>query len=176
MGAHHIWRNLGVAGAALVAACGTTQTVPDAAGPCPTANVSTQGWERVDAGPFSLRVPPGFSAEDVQPIDSRAGTYRNASGTVRVAYDYGWYSNDLSPDPVRLTERTRCTDSIGGKPVTIVVGDRVQPSEAGHHVVAGAWRDVDDGDPPVHLTVTGTAHDATELDVLLAILNSVEFQ
>lgn len=176
MGPHRTWRNLSLVGAAIVAACGSTPSIPEAESRCPMPNVSTQGWERTDLGPFSVQMPPGFTAVDAQPIDSRAGAYRSASDSVRVAYDYGWYSSDLSPDPARLTERTRCAASIGGKPATVVTGELVQPAETGRYVVAGAWRNVENSDPPVHLTVTSTAHDSTQVDVLLSILNSVEFE
>jgi hypothetical protein len=46
----------------------------------------------------------------------------------------------------------------------------------GRYVLAGAWRDVEKGDPPVHLTVWSTARDSADLAVLLAALRSVEFR
>jgi hypothetical protein len=121
-------------------------------------------------------MPPGFAAVDAQPIDSRAGAYRNVADSVQIAYDYGWYSSDLTPDADRLIERTRCAASIGGKPATIVLGEVPGIGESGRYVVAGAWRDVESSDPPVHLTVWSTAHDSARTGMLLAVLNSIEFQ
>jgi hypothetical protein len=176
MVSHCTARNLWLAGVTALAACGPTQSVPGTEGSCPTSGVSTQGWERIHLGPFSAMMPPGFSAVDAQPIDSRAGAYRSASGRATVAYDYGWYSSDLSLDTARLTEQTRCVDSIGGKPATIVIGELRDSAENGRYVVAGAWRNVENGSPPVHRTVMSTAHDPMQMDSLLAVVNSVEFR
>lgn len=162
--------------AVLLPACAPTQsTLPP--GTCSPIPVSTEGWRLVDLGPFSMRVPPGFEQADVQPIDSRAGAFRRMSNGAEITYDYGLYSNELAPDTTVLTERVRCSDNIGGMSATIVVGERKGDSEAaGEYVVAGAWRNVERGDQPVHLTVWSTTRDATEIAMLREVLQSVRFE
>jgi hypothetical protein len=122
-----------------------------------------------------MQVPPGFEQADVQPVDSRAGAFRRPSGGAEITYDYGWYSNELTPDATVLTEDVRCADNIGGMPATIVIGERNDDSEAaGKYVVAGAWRNVERGDQPVHLTVWSTTRDPTEIEMLRRVLRSVQ--
>lgn len=162
--------------AVLLPACAPTPSTPQR-GTCPPIAVSTEGWLRVDPGPFSMQVPPGFDRVDVQPIDSRAGAFRRTSNGAEITYDYGWYSNDLAPGATALTDEARCTDTIGGLPVTIVTGEGNEGSEtAGSYVVAGTWRNVERGDQPVHLTVWSTTRDSAEIDMLLAVLQSVQFE
>ena len=134
-------------------------------------------WYLVDLGPFSLRVPPGFEEADVQGIDSKAGIFRNARTGSEISYDYGWYSNDLAPDPSRLTERIRCRDDIGGRPATVVIGELLPTAQQeGAFVAAAAWRNLHTDVQPVHLTVWSTTPDSTEIPILRATLGSVQFE
>lgn len=160
----------------LLPACAPTHsTLPPST--CSPIAVSTEGWRLVDLGPFSMRVPPGFEQADVQPIDSRAGAFRRTSNGAEITYDYGWYSNELAPNATVLTEEVRCTDNIGGMSATIVIGEWNERSEsAGEYVVAGAWRNVERGDQPVHLTVWSTTRDSSEIAMLREVLQSVQFE
>lgn len=53
-------------------------------------------WRGVDAGPFSVLLPPGWAYEPAQGIDSFVGTF--AGGGARLGFDYGIYSNSLPYD------------------------------------------------------------------------------
>ena len=158
-----------------LSACGQKRSAQIDQTACSPANVSRDGWQRVDPGPFSLEMPREFSRVNTQAIDSRAGTYRSPSGDVQISYDFGWYSNDLSPQST-LIEYARCTTAIGGRPVTVVVGKLQTASvEAARFVVAGAWRNVESGTQPVHLTVWTTARDSAQTATLRAVVGSVRF-
>lgn len=161
-----------VAFAACAPSTSSTPNVVCGLGTSPAAD-----WPRVDLGPFSMRVPPGFEEADVQAIDSRAGVFRNASSGSEISYDYGWYSNDLAPDPDHLAERIRCDDEIGGRPATVVIGEVVPTAEQERvYVAAATWRNLQTDGQPVHLTIWSTTPDSTELDLLRATLRSVEFE
>jgi len=58
---------------------------------CPGTN-----FQRVEASVFSFSVPEDFDEQLVQPIDSEIGYWQNASGSIEVSFDYGWYSAALS--------------------------------------------------------------------------------
>jgi hypothetical protein len=61
---------------------------------CPASGPST--WHSVDTGPFSVLLPPGWTYEPDQGIDSFIGTF--AGDGMRLRFDYGWYSNSLPHD------------------------------------------------------------------------------
>jgi hypothetical protein len=167
---------LAAAAAVASAACAPPNSpIPDVF--CEAGASLPADWRLVDLGPFSMRVPPGFEEADVSAIDSRAGMFRDARTGSRISYDYGWYSDDLAPDPGRLTERVRCREDIGGRPATVVIGELVPPAEQeGRFVAAAAWRNLRADGQPVHLTIWSTAPDSTELSRLRAALRSVEFR
>jgi hypothetical protein len=157
-------------------ACAPSSSVgPDVA--CPLGTGPATEWRLVDLGPFSMQMPPGFEEADVQAIDSRAGIFRSARTGAEISYDYGWYSNPLPPEPSRLAERTRCLDDIGGRRATLVVGELMPTAEQQRaFVAAAAWRNVETDRQPVHLTIWSTTPDSTELDMLQAVIRSVQFK
>jgi hypothetical protein len=50
----------------------------------------------VDTGPFSVLLPPSWTYEPNQGIDSFIGSF--VGDGVRLHFDYGWYSNSLPYD------------------------------------------------------------------------------
>jgi hypothetical protein len=52
-----------------------------------------RGWKKIELRDFSLEIPPGMKKRDVRGIDSEVWEYR--SRDLRLAIDYGMYSNDL---------------------------------------------------------------------------------
>jgi hypothetical protein len=63
-------------------------------GCCPVTGPST--WHSVDTGPFSALLPPGWTYELAQGIDSFVGSFVGEGITLH--FDYGWYSNSLPHD------------------------------------------------------------------------------
>lgn len=59
-------------------------------------NCPGTSFQRVEASVFSFSVPEDFDEQQVQPIDSEIGYWQNASGSIEVSFDYGWYSAALS--------------------------------------------------------------------------------
>lgn len=161
----------------LVAGCSTHGSIDsEPLSPCTAPTVSTAGWETVQEEEFSFRLPPGFQRADVQGIDSEVGLYRNPATGAEVSFDLGWYSNDLSFDSGVYSEYEACTDVIGGRQATVVTGVLRNPSDSGgRQLAAAAWRDINDSDPAVHLTVWNTAPDTASLETLLAVIRTVEF-
>lgn len=61
---------------------------------CPHEGPST--WHSVDTGSFSVLLPPGWTYEPNQGIDSFIGDF--VGDGVTLHFDYGWYSNSLPYD------------------------------------------------------------------------------
>jgi hypothetical protein len=53
-------------------------------------------WQIVDAGTFTLSLPPGWKFNKLQGIDSYIGEF--IGDGVKLEFDYGWYSNSLAED------------------------------------------------------------------------------
>lgn len=72
-------------------------------------------WQRVSADSlFTFALPPNLEEQDVFGIDSRVGAYRGSS--VRLSYDYGMWSSDLSRDDL---SREGGEEEYSSRPVTI---------------------------------------------------------
>lgn len=59
----------------------------------PAADAPSPGWRRIDLQDFSFYLPRGMKDKKVRGIDSFVREYRG--GGVRLAIDYGMYSDDL---------------------------------------------------------------------------------
>lgn len=159
---------------ALLACAPSSPATPDAL--CGLGTSPVADWAIADPGPFTMRIPPGFEEADVQAVDSRAGIFRDASTGAEISYDYGWYSNDLAPDPDRLVERARCEVDIGGRAATVVIGELRPGTEQQRAFIAAAtWRNLETDGQPVHLTIWSSTPDSTQLDQLRGVLSSVRF-
>lgn len=164
--------------------CLSCRQSPDpAAGPgspCPASAEDTSGWQLIDAGAFTFRLPAGFERENVQAIDSRAESYR--FGEARVSFDLGWYSSDLRNTAGTFTDYRACTETIGGHDayvITAVIDDPADTAQDARYVTAATWRDIRAPDArddmPVHLTLWTETDDADNRDEMLRVLRSVEF-
>jgi hypothetical protein len=113
---------------ATTAACGSEQIgaddnttasakAPDsAAKPAPTtdgASCPADGWQTIDAGDFSFRLPPGVEDQEAQGVDSQVGLYEGHG--LSVAYDYGSYTNDFSEAAARGTTEEVTINGLDGR-------------------------------------------------------------
>lgn len=142
---------------------------------CASPTVDVSGWETVDEGPFSFRLPSGFMKLPVQGVDSNVGRFRSGDGAVELNYDWGWYSNDLSHDPARFSRYRPCTAIIDAREALVVTGRLRDPHDDREYVVAATWRNVMRGSIPVHLTIWISSREPTSVDELFALLHTVTF-
>jgi hypothetical protein len=68
----------------LLTACSSTQTAQ-------TNAADIGGWDKLDAGPFSILAPPGWEFHQLIGYDSFLGEF--VGDGVRLRFDYGRYSN-----------------------------------------------------------------------------------
>jgi hypothetical protein len=135
---------------------------------CPRQGASP--WRSVDTGPFSVLLPPGWSYEPRQGIDSFVGAFSGEG--VTLSFDYGWYSGDPE-DPSDATQRVH-RESIAGRAAKIVLAGgyaalhlQVSPSPPDEPLA---------GFTPVDLfTVYGEDLAASEREVVLQIFRSLRF-
>lgn len=156
-----------------VAGCASARPPAPAVDPC-APGAAAAGWQAVDAGPFSLGLPPGFQRREVQGIDSYVGQW-DAPGGRAVSFDYGAWSSSLDEMEAALRDYRECTTEIGGHAVRIVSGfdEQGRIGEGGRkYVVAAAWRSVP---PGARLTVVASSRNGADLPALAAILHSVRF-
>lgn len=163
----------------LIASC---TSVSQGAGnsPCVAAGrVNVSRWDVVDAGPFSLRLPRGFSGGARQGIDSALWEWRTSSGwTVRA--DLGAYTGPFTLGRTygMLEPVVVCSDGSGGKP-QLVIFRTIDGYGAGLHM-ASPQANAPQRDPrfvPTPRTLWMRADGARPEDraALLAILLSVQF-
>jgi hypothetical protein len=143
--------------------------------PCPAPNVATANWSTIRESGFSFKLPAGYERIPVQGIDSNVGRFRNAAKDAEVSFDWGWYSNNLANDPTTFSSYSACAETIGGRAATVVTGVLRGGDRAGHYVAAATWRDIYNGENPVHLTIWNTTRDPAHLAELLGMLRTVEF-
>jgi hypothetical protein len=163
----------GVALAAF-AACAQGRPVPRAVDPCAAPGVDTAGWTVVDAGPFTFSVPPGYQRRPGNGIDSYVGWWEAPGGRF-VQFDWGLYSGSLGNYPARLQDAAECAVEIGGHPAQMVRGlDALGPRGRGPvYVAAAAWANVR---PDAHLSLTAASPAASDVPVLVRIVQSVRFK
>lgn len=142
--------------------------------PCPAPSVATSGWQLVEIGGVSLRLPPELMDLDTQPIDTRTASYGTSDGPTVLDVDYGFAADPLGEREEWLSY-SRCTDEIGGRSATLISArsrNAAAQSVRGQLVVGATWRDVE---PGISLTALGYAQDSTWHVRLLAALRTVEF-
>lgn len=140
--------------------------------------VDTAGWRVVDAGPFVLKVPPGFAERVVTGVDSYVGTF--VSGDRAVAFDYGPRSTDprTRDNAAPSAEGWSCETLVGGRWAVVRSGERqveAGPGRTARHQVAEGWWKGSDGN---HLLVIGwgPAADSVTRRQALAVVRSVKFR
>jgi hypothetical protein len=142
---------------------------------CAKPNVQVGGWQQIDAGAFTFRLPPGYLPQKVGGVESQVARW--VAGERRtISYDLGPYSSDLGEAKRHLTEFSECRDLIGARQAKLVSGWDAAGQWGGNgpkYVVAATWRDIR---PHVHLTISATTDDPNEQETLLAVLRSVEFK
>jgi len=137
-------------------------------------STSQDNWQIVDAGPFSLRLPPEYRREQVQGIDSLVGRWESSPRHL-VAFDWGPYSNDLRQARALLRDVVECSEVIDGYGARVVMGLDSEGywesrTRIRKYVVTASWREIG----PLTLTATGSS--ASEAPTLLAIIRSVAFE
>jgi hypothetical protein len=140
----------------------------DAPACCPRGGDST--WHSVDTGPFSVLLPPGWSYEPRQGVDSLVGDF--AGDGAALHFDYGWYSGDPE-DPSQAGQRVHL-ETIAGRTAKIVAGDNY----AALHMQVSPEPPDDPfaGITPVDLiTVFGSDLTPAQIDIALQIFRSIRF-
>jgi hypothetical protein len=127
----------------------------------------------MDERAFSFELPPAFSRDSVQGIDSRVGRFTTNNERMVVGYDFGWYSSDLAEDPARHRSYSRCLDVIGGRSAILITAAAPDEGQGRWYVAAATWRNIDG--TKNHLTISASTRDSARLPELLAILRSVKF-
>ena len=139
-------------------------------------DIDTSGWQTVEEGDFSFRLPPGFSDDSVQGIDSQVRQWSDAGGRM-ISYDYGAYSSAF--EEFRQNESpTDCVATIGGREARVAAarGFPGDPVLQDGWVVGVSWRDVRDArDMPSHLSIFGAAPDTAGAAELLAAMRTTIF-
>jgi len=134
---------------------------------CTAPAMDMGGWIERGGRAFIIQLPPTFTAQPSQGIDSDVGLW--ADGTTRISYDYGRYSNNLS-DTTAQADRRVCEVEIGGRPARVVTARAAD----GGYVAAAHWPNLDTVPlGTLSLTVSGTAADQQGQRTLLASLWSV---
>ena len=62
----------------------------------PLTNETPTNWQFIDAGSFTLSLPPYWKFNKLQGIESDVGEFVGDSAKLR--FDFGWYSNSLVED------------------------------------------------------------------------------
>lgn len=127
-------------------------------------------WQRVDTGPFSVALPPGWTYEPQQGIDSFVGDF--VGPDMRLHFDYGWYWNTRPGDGAPGYEVLH--EDIDFRPADLWVA-RADPAE-----VTGLYvdyvTDSEPGWPPDRLSLLGLRLAPAQQDLALAIMRSVRFR
>jgi len=157
------------------------RAAPDGATPACSVGVEvdTRGWHAVVDDDFTFRLPPGFTEDEVQGIDSKVRQWSHPDGRT-LMFDYGWYSSTLeefrsNPDA------SECAAQIGARAATIASarGFADDPDPNAAWLVGATWRELQgggDGSPSTHLTMVGRAADRAGLEELAAAMRSTTFQ
>ena len=147
---------------------------------CLPPRVDTADWQVVDAGDFTLRVPPGFIRRPFRGIDSSGGGFDY--GKMRVSYSRGFHGFSLVPsDPQEEASYRSCKGVLGGREATLATWRLGPQTNAPGTIFVGAnWDDI--GDRRVadrinlSLAVSGTSRGRAGQRLLLAIIHTVRFK
>lgn len=124
-------------------------------------------WTSVDAGPFSLMLPPGWVYEPGQGIDSFVGTIRGDG--VEMYFDYGIYSNDL---PAQGDPAHNVTfETIGGFTAKIVTPAAADGTTGVFFADTGETL----RNQAVQLQLSGMSLPTSERDLAVIIFRTIRF-
>jgi hypothetical protein len=121
------------------------------------------GWQKVDAGPFSILAPSGWEFHQLAGVDSYVGEFVGHGLTLR--FDFGGYSNPLKEEkkPAYLVVHK----SIGGFRAKVV-----SPRTAGHGITGVYFRNVGLSDA---LCLFGQDLTSTQQELALKIFETIQF-
>jgi hypothetical protein len=122
------------------------------------------GWDKVDAGPFSILAPPGWKFHKQQGIDSFVGEFVGTGVTLE--FDFGAWSNPLEEE--KEPEYIVNQKSIGGFPAKIV-----SPQAPGHGITGIYFHDVGNG---TKLCFWGKNLTSTQQELALKVFETVQFE
>jgi hypothetical protein len=139
---------------------------------CPQKAVDSSQWLTHDEGAFTLRLPPGLERQPSSGIDSQVRLW--SSDSLRVSYDYGYYSNPLTAEYAEHFPGLRVCEEAGAHGSPRVVIYQTKDGLAG---LAAHWAQLSqDAFGTMSLSVFGAARDPEQRAVLLAIIRSVRFK
>jgi hypothetical protein len=121
------------------------------------------GFQRLAAQGFSVSVPPGWQRKDLPGIDSYVGEISGDGITLH--FDFGWYSDPLSPQ--NYPGHSRTSETIDGERATIVV-----PSAVGNGITGVHFPDLGQ---KTKLTISGRDLTASQQSTVLQIFRSIRF-
>jgi hypothetical protein len=135
---------------------------------CNSAMADTVSWRRIDTGPYSLLVPPGYNLTSDFGIDShvrmwKAGDHRS------IHADYG-RGSDISYRAT-VPGYSVCRREIGGLAALVISGrdtERVFFSPGAPYFVLAQW-------PAVNLTIIAGTIDPGDQRALLTTVSSIRF-
>jgi hypothetical protein len=140
----------------LASACGSRT-----GGPTDTDDIP--GSQTVAAQTFSVSLPPNWELKELQGTDSYVGEI--VGDGVTLHFDFGWYSDPLSPE--NYPGHTRTGETIDGKRATIVV-----PNGGGNGVTGVHFPDLGG---KTRLTMSGQNVAASQRNTVLKIFRSIRF-
>jgi hypothetical protein len=122
-------------------------------------------WHFVDAGSFTVSLPPNWKLNKLQGIDSYVAEFTGDGVTLN--FDYGWYSSPLvdKDDPSHAITY----ETIDGKKAKIVI-----PKEIGSGTTGVYFEDVGDG--MNRLQISGDNLTSSQQDVVLKIFRTIQFR
>lgn len=135
-------------------------------GGCSQADKLPVGWQKIEAGTFSLSAPPGWEFRKRQGIDSYVGDF--VGDGVILSFDFGQYSDSLSDDqgPSYFVMR----EFIHGSSATIV-----SPTTPGRGITGIYFSDVPGGMNTNKLCLIGHDLTARQQEVALKIFRTIRF-
>jgi hypothetical protein len=127
-------------------------------------------WPRIELGPFSLQLPPGYVRLQAQGIDSYVGRFSTNGRTL--GFDFGMYSSPLSSwGHPEWRDYQACRQRIGGHLARLITARRDSLYLAG-----AAWRELSgSGKGADHLTISVVSSDSLGQAEAAQILRSVRF-
>jgi hypothetical protein len=123
----------------------------------------TNGWQKLDAGPFSLFAPAGWEFHQLQGVDSYVGEF--VGDGVALTFDFGRYSSSFpqAKEPAYVIAH----ESIGGFKAKLV-----SPRTPGHAVTGVYFSHVGHSKK---LSVFGQDLTSAQRDLVLRIFETIRF-
>ena len=135
--------------------------------------IDTSAWQTIDDEDFSFRLPPSFTEDDVQGIDSHVRQWSDGQGSF-FSLDYGAYSSGLEEFATNA-EASDCEVMIGGRGALTAAarGFPDDPRSQNGWIVGVTWREVRNvNDMPTHLTMHAVAPDTARAAELMAAMRT----